>query len=141
MHRMLKTMLWCALLAGGFALGLFAGPKAVGLYRTWFPPPEYRTGDFAALYARAGHPVVMYATVTCPYCAKARALFARHGVRYTEYQIDRSAAASADFQRRGGVGVPLLFIGDRRIEGYRERAIIEALETLAPDDARVRGGG
>lgn len=127
MPPILRKLLPWLLIPAFFAVGLFAGPYLASGYRTAFPGPQYTTGDHAALYATAGNDVVMYATKGCPYCAKARALFAGLGVRYTEYQIDTSDAADADFKARGGIGVPLLYIGDRRIDGFREAAIREAL--------------
>jgi glutaredoxin len=127
MPKLLKTGLTLALIPLCFVLGLYAGPHAARLYREWFPPPQYQTGDFAALYAKAGQSVVMYSTSTCPYCAKVRKLFAEKGVRYTEYQIDTSQPAAAEFEKLDAPGVPVLFIGERRIDGYREKAIVEAL--------------
>jgi mycoredoxin len=113
-----------------FAIGLFLGTQLASSYRTPSPPTTYTTGDHAALYAKAGNAVVMYATATCPYCTKVRDLLAAEGVKYTEYRIDTSAAANAEFIARGGIGVPLLYIGERRIEGFREPAIREALMAI-----------
>ena len=69
--------------------------------------------------ARAG-PVVMYATSWCPYCAKARAYFARQGIAYTEYDVEKSATANAEFKRLGGRGVPLILVGRERMNGFSE---------------------
>lgn len=128
--NLVKKLLPFLLIPAFFALGLYAGPKLAGLYHEVFPEPQYTTGDHSALYAKAGQPVVMYATTTCPYCAKTRKLFAEKGVRYTEYQIDKSQDANKDFLAKGGIGVPLLYIGDRRIDGYREAAILEAVAAV-----------
>ena len=67
-------------------------------------------------------PVVMYATSWCPYCAKARAYFARTGTAYTEYDIERSADARAEFKRLGGRGVPLILVGNEKMAGFNELA-------------------
>jgi glutaredoxin len=69
--------------------------------------------------ARAG-PVVMYATSWCPYCAKARAYFARLGIAYTEYDVEKSATANAEFKRLGGRGVPLILVGREKMSGFSE---------------------
>lgn len=130
MPKPLKTLLALALIPLCFTVGLAAGPHAGRLYRDWFPPPQYIEGDYSALYAQDGKPVVMYATSTCPYCAKVRALFAAQGVDYTEYQIDKSKEHDAAFKRLGAPGVPVLFIGERRIDGFREAAIVEALDSI-----------
>src|SRR5688500_11884506 len=43
----------------------------------------------------------MYATDWCGYCRKAREFFARQGIRYTELDVDKSAAARVEYQRLG----------------------------------------
>lgn len=119
-----------ALIAAVFVGSYALGPTLRAAYRAAFPVPEYTTGDFADLFATHATPVVMYATTDCSYCEQARVLFANEQVAYTELRIDESTQAEADFVQRGGRGVPLLYIGDRRIAGYREGAIREALDRL-----------
>jgi glutaredoxin len=131
MPKTLKTLLAILMIPLCFAIGLYAGPHASPAYRAMFPEPEYKTGDYSALYAQAGREIVLYSTSTCPYCTKVRDLFAKQGVEFTEYQIDKSKAAAADFQRRGGQYVPLLYIGEREIAGFREQAIRDALTVVA----------
>lgn len=75
----------------------------------------------------ASKPVVMYATSWCPYCAQARAYFATNGIAYVEHDVEASAAAHAEFRRLGGRGVPLIFVGDERIDGFNELAFEFAL--------------
>ena len=130
MLNRLRKFLPLLLIPAFFIAGLYGGPKAIALYSMVFPPKEYTTGDHAALYAKAGNDVVIYTTSTCPFCAKSRELFAAQGVKYTEYQIDKSEAANAEFIARGGIGVPLLYIGKRKISGYREATIRAALDEI-----------
>jgi glutaredoxin len=33
--------------------------------------------------------VVLYTIRSCPHCAKVRALFRTHGIRFTEYDVDK----------------------------------------------------
>ncbi len=63
-------------------------------------------------------PVVMYSTQWCPYCSKARAYFERHKIAYVEYDIEASAQNRAQFQALNGRGVPLILVGDKRMEGF-----------------------
>lgn len=130
MPNVIRKFLPLLLIPAFFAVGLYLGPKLSVAYRTVFPPPEFATGDHDALFAKAGNEVVMYATTTCQYCAKTRALLAEEGVKYTEYQIDKSEAANAEFIAKGGIGVPLLYIGERRIDGFREGTIRNALTEM-----------
>jgi glutaredoxin len=141
MPNALKIVLKLLLIPAFFAAGVLGGPYLSRTYHAWFPPPQFTTGDHAELYRRAGNDVVMYATSTCPYCAKARKLFAARGIRYTEYLIDKSEAAQRDFVSKGGVAVPLLYIGDRRIQGFREPVIVESLAKVRPSAAKPGGTG
>jgi mycoredoxin len=130
MPKTIRNLGWLLAIPACFVVGLSAGPGLHAAYRELFPPEQFTTGDYSALYAKAGSEVVLYATSACPYCAKARKLLAERGVKYTEYRIDKSESANADFIAKKGVGVPLLYIGGRRIDGFRENAIREALREL-----------
>lgn len=68
-------------------------------------------------------PVVMYTTPTCGYCAKARAFFAKHHIAYTEYDITKDKKARARYAKLNGRGVPLIFVGDHRIDGFGEQTL------------------
>jgi hypothetical protein len=106
MPRLLRNLLPWLMVPAVFMIGLRLGPHISNWYHTAFPPPANTSGDHAELYAKAGTSVVLYATSTCPYCAKVRELFAARSVRYTEYQIDKSEQAKQEFLARDGVAGP-----------------------------------
>jgi len=87
---------------------------------------------FSAPGAAEGHgrhlksPVIMYSTRWCPYCKKAREYFARHQFSYVEYDIEASATNLESFRALNGNGVPLILVGNRRMEGFSPRSF-EAL--------------
>lgn len=62
--------------------------------------------------------VVMYATSWCPYCQQARNYFREQGIAYTEYDIERDAEAKRRYQAFGGRGIPVIFVGKRRMNGF-----------------------
>ena len=88
------------------------------------------TGKPAARARAAGSPaeVKMYATDWCGYCRKAREYFARNGVRYTELNIEKSAAARAEYDRLGARGVPVILVGEQRMNGYGEQHLAAMLK-------------
>lgn len=128
--KRLRVLLLIALVPACFVGGLYGGPWLRQAYAAIFPEPEYRTGDYSALYAEAGKQVVMFSTSTCPYCKRARDLLALEGVAYREYIVDQSAQARKQFLHRGGGAVPLIYVGDREIRGFRENAIRESIASL-----------
>ncbi|WP_295430150.1 DUF4124 domain-containing protein [uncultured Thiodictyon sp.] len=89
-------------------------PPAVRPAALSTPPP-------AAAPSRPGAKrVVMYATAWCGYCKQARRYFNTHGVAYSEYDVEQDAAAGREFKRLGGHGVPLILVGEARLQGFSE---------------------
>ena len=93
-----------------------------------------------ALAAAAGAPpaqaestpeIVMYATSWCPYCAQARAYFARAGIAYVEHDVEKSASAHVEFKRLGGRGVPLIVVGREKLNGFSEQGFEHLLARAA----------
>lgn len=146
---MLRAFLVLALLGAvaAQAQGLYRWTDAQGrVHYSSEPPPGVRAKEVRARTnaysapapsapataakpsAAAAPPVVMYATSWCPYCAKARAYFARNGIAYTEHDIEKSAGAHAEFKRLGGRGVPLILVGRERVNGFDELSFEFALQ-------------
>jgi glutaredoxin len=94
----------------------------------------FASGAAVAQRSPAPVPVVMYATSWCPHCARARAYFARKGIAYVEHDVEKSVAASVEFKRLGGRGVPLILVGREQMSGFDEQAfaILHAREGRAP---------
>jgi glutaredoxin 3 len=70
--------------------------------------------------------VVMYTTSWCPYCSRARQLFARKGVRFRDIDIEAVEGARAEMQARSGrTSVPQIFIGTRHLGGYDDTRALD----------------
>lgn len=80
-----------------------------------------------ALPARMPY-IVMYATATCPYCARAREYMASRGIPYEE----RDAGRSQEFSQLGGRGVPLFVVGPEVLHGFSPAALDAAIWRAAP---------
>jgi len=123
-----KVVVNVLIVAVCLAAGLWLGPLARAGYERAFPPPLFVTGDYSAIYRDADARVVMFSSSTCPHCADARRLFGQLGVPYRDLVIDQDDDAKRRYGALDGDGVPLLFIGDRRILGFREAVIRESLQ-------------
>ena len=66
--------------------------------------------------------VVMFSTSWCGYCRKAADYFDRNGIAFTEYDIEQSNSAKREFESLGGRGVPMIMVGDRKLNGFSESA-------------------
>jgi glutaredoxin 3 len=64
-------------------------------------------------------PVVVYTTLLCPYCHRAKALLRQKGVAFTEIDVGMDAAKRAEMTKRahGRHTVPQIFIGDTHVGG------------------------
>src|SRR5678815_1352320 len=71
--------------------------------------------------------VKMYATSWCPYCAKARAYFARRGIAYVEVDIEKSREGRAEYERLGARGIPVILVGPQRMNGFSEARLSQLL--------------
>jgi glutaredoxin len=63
--------------------------------------------------------VVMFMTSWCEYCRKAASHFRRNGIPFTEYDIEKSAYAAREYRKLDGRGVPVILVGNRRMDGFR----------------------
>jgi glutaredoxin 3 len=62
--------------------------------------------------------VEIYTTSSCPYCVKAKALFDKKGVVYTEINLQSDPEREAMVKRTGGArSVPQIFIDGNFIAG------------------------
>jgi len=85
----------------------------------------------ARLKAIAPGPVVMFATSWCPYCAKARQLFAQNKVRFTELDLEADGRAKDFLENTMGMsGFPVIVIGNRVTAGFDEGQILASLNEL-----------
>jgi len=66
--------------------------------------------------------VVMYSTSWCGYCKKAARHFRQKKIPFTEYDIEKSAKAANEYKKLRGRGVPVILIGDRRMNGFSVKA-------------------
>ena len=77
--------------------------------------------------------VVMYATSWCPYCERARQLFARKQIACTEIDIDKDPALREQMMTRSGRRtVPQIFVGDVHVGGCDDLHALDARGGLVP---------
>ena len=93
--------------------------------------PEYVAGDFKAFYPDARTRVVVYGAGNCPYCAEARVYLTQRKISFVDFDVNDAAKGRSDFTALGGQVVPLILIGGRRLDGYNEKAIKDALDELS----------
>ena len=78
--------------------------------------------------------VRMYTTPICPYCVRAKSLFARKGVAVEEVDVFMDATAREEMLAKSGGArtVPQIFIGDFHVGGCDELYALEKAGKLDP---------
>jgi glutaredoxin 3 len=70
--------------------------------------------------------IVMYASGWCPYCQRARQLFERKKLAFSEIDVEDAAAIRQTMIKRAGrTSVPQIFIGERHVGGFDELSALD----------------
>lgn len=84
--------------------------------------------DIEALLAPDKEPVVIYSTKRCQYCKKAKKLFRANNIPFQEYDIEMSTKGRQDYRLLNGRGVPIILVGEQRMNGFNEERLTRLLE-------------
>ena len=87
-----------------------------------------RLGAQVAASARPGD-IQMISSVTCIYCAAARAWFDENHVPFSECLIERDAACADRYNALMAPGTPVLLVRGKRLVGFSAQAVADALAT------------
>ncbi|MEM7402159.1 MAG: glutaredoxin family protein [Pseudomonadota bacterium] len=77
-----------------------------------------KAGDIKSKKPVKQKSVVMYSTSWCGYCAKARTHMKSKGIKFKEYDIEKSASANNKYKKLGGSGVPFFVVDGQTMGGY-----------------------
>jgi glutaredoxin len=72
----------------------------------------------AAPAAKAKDKVRIYTAAWCGYCKKAKAHLTAKGVPYDEVDVEVSDRGRSEFAQLGGRGVPVILVGNQRMDGF-----------------------
>ena len=85
-----------------------------------YESPTIEPLDFTKHKPQKPGKVVMYSTSWCGYCKKAKQYFKKNNIAFKEYDIEKSKKAKRDYDKLGGRGVPVILVGDKRLNGFSE---------------------
>lgn len=68
----------------------------------------------------SGREIVMYSAEWCGYCKKARNYFTANNIRFKEYDVEKSRKGQRDYKTLKAKGVPVILIGNKRLNGFSE---------------------
>lgn len=72
--------------------------------------------------------ITLFSTRRCPHCRQLKQYLQRQGLRFQELDVERDPRAQKRFARLGARGVPVVLIGDTRIDGFDRGRLDAALQ-------------
>ena len=67
--------------------------------------------------------ITLYSTSSCAHCRQLKQWLQQHRIRFMEMDVQRNRRAFRDFQHHGGRAVPLLLVGERKIQGFNPKQL------------------
>ena len=66
---------------------------------------------------------MLYTMRTCPHCRQAKHYLQRMGLRFQEFDVQNSRRVQKAFVRLGARGVPVIIVGETRIDGFDRKRL------------------
>jgi glutaredoxin-like YruB-family protein len=73
--------------------------------------------------------ITLYTAPNCPNCRRAKQYLEQKGLRFQELDVQRNLRAQRAFARLGARGVPVIVVGDARVDGFDRRRLDALLKT------------
>lgn len=134
---------WLLLLLAGTATGagIYRWTDAAGRVHFGDAPPDVQQAEGVALrYNEVGSTpvpegaftsrpaVVMYSAAWCGVCRKAKSFLQARSVPFREYDIETTRKGREDYRRLQGTGVPIILVGEERMNGFNAATLTGWLE-------------
>lgn len=74
--------------------------------------------------------ITLYGASSCPNCRKARQYLQQLGLCFQELDVNRSPRAQKALARLGARSVPVIMIGETRVDGFDRRQLDRALRSV-----------
>lgn len=80
----------------------------------------YTAVEITPLLERLGRKdkVVIYSATWCGSCNRAKKYFRENNIPYVSYDVEKSRSGRADFRLLKGKSVPIIILGDTRMNGF-----------------------
>lgn len=74
--------------------------------------------------------ITLYSSRNCPYCRQARQYLQNKGLRFQEFDVQQNVRAQRMLEKMGTRSVPVLMIGDTRVDGFDRQRLDRLLKQL-----------
>jgi glutaredoxin len=86
------------------------------------PPAKKPSQNGAKKTARPSKNVEIFTASFCPHCQEAKFYFRAKGIKFTEYNLERSKEAEKRFRGYGGKAIPLIIVKGKVLRRWDEKA-------------------
>lgn len=76
--------------------------------------------------------ITVFTTLRCPHCRDVKQYLDQRGLSYRELRVDRDRQAAKALARLGARGVPVVMIGETRVDGFDRRRLDRLLGKNKP---------
>lgn len=73
--------------------------------------------------------VTLLTTAWCGVCRRAKSWLATKGIAYTELDVEKSENGKAEYRRLNGSGVPIILVGNQRMNGFSAERLEQMLKS------------
>ena len=81
------------------------------------------TGKAAGAGQAIATKVKVYSATWCGYCKRAKAYLQARGTPFQDLDVEHSVQGQSEFRALGGRGIPVILVGDQRMDGYSQDAL------------------
>ena len=92
------------------------------------PVPGQQVIQAGPLNIKDAPDVLMLGAAWCSACKDATRFFVKNNINYCEYDMEKNAIGAKLFHEANGRGVPILFIGEHRIQGFNAATVTRVLQ-------------
>lgn len=72
--------------------------------------------------------IVVYSSNTCPHCVTAKDYLKSKGIEFTEKNVSTDMEARKELMGMGYMGVPIILVDDKVIEGFNKAKLDELIK-------------
>ncbi len=72
--------------------------------------------------------VTLYSSRQCAHCKQLKQVLLQNNIKFMEFDVQSNRRAAKDFQRLGARGVPVLLVGESRLDGFQPQKLNKLLK-------------
>ncbi len=91
---------------------------------------KFEEGDYSNYFPSTNVKIAIFGTSWCNACADARAYLKSMQLDFIEYDVEKSNEAKDFFAQLNGKAVPVILIGNLKMNGFNARATSKAIQIL-----------